>query len=266
MAATAKPGMPAIGQLVHDGRVLTGSATLEAAGIQEGSLVVAVPAKAPAPPAPAAPPSELAAAPSEAAAALLCDLGFQRPAVERCLRAAGGDPSLALESLMSGTRAPGAPEPLAPAPQASSCAGPLEALRGHPAFQQLRAAVQQQPHALSRVLCGVHRTEPGLIALITEHQQEFVDMLQEPLPVAPAGSGGAMCTSAATVAAAPQAVAHPAAFGAAPQPPKLSAKDQQAVQDLQDLGFSRQQALEAYLACERNQEVAANRLFENAGG
>nr|QDO16332.1 UV excision repair protein RAD23 [Lingulodinium polyedra] len=37
----------------------------------------------------------------------------------------------------------------------------------------------------------------------------------------------------------------------------------QAVLDLEALGFDYKSALEAYLACERNQELAANYLFEN---
>ena len=42
----------------------------------------------------------------------------------------------------------------------------------------------------------------------------------------------------------------------------LPEEDEQAVQRLAALGFAREQAAEAYLACERNEMLAANFLMD----
>nr|QDO16217.1 UV excision repair protein RAD23 [Lingulodinium polyedra] len=270
----------------------------------------------------------------EAALQLLCDMGFPRPEAERCLQAAFGNADRAVEYLMNGipaaaqgpaagasgpgpaallpTPAPAAAPapgpllgagtaagaspfpPMAGAAPAAAAAGPLAALRSHPRFGQLRMVVQQSPQALNQVLSVLAQADPGLINLIAEHQEEFVQMLQEPVgpPGAPASAAAqgptpgmpldpvAAMIAAAQAAqaqapaggaaqaapAAPAAPAGPAAAGPAAAAPavQLSAAEQEAVGRLQALGFDRIVALEAFLACERNEELAANYLFESA--
>eukprot|EP00429_Kryptoperidinium_foliaceum_P064267 CAMPEP_0176063400 /NCGR_PEP_ID=MMETSP0120_2-20121206/31620_1 /TAXON_ID=160619 /ORGANISM="Kryptoperidinium foliaceum, Strain CCMP 1326" /LENGTH=394 /DNA_ID=CAMNT_0017396973 /DNA_START=38 /DNA_END=1223 /DNA_ORIENTATION=+ len=193
---------------------------------------------------------------------------------------------------------PGFPQmPMVPMANAT---GPLAKLQNHPLFFRLKAAVQQNPAALNEVMACIEKVDPTMIPLIAEHQEEFVAILAEPgpgMPMAPpvapapggaapsAGSGAAQDPVAAMMAAmqaaqqgggagAPGAPAAGAAPSAAAQqrpaapaaPPQLSPQENEAVIRLMGLGFDRASALQAYIACDRNEELAASSLFDMADG
>lgn len=136
----------------------------------------------------------------------------------------------------------------------------LAELRAHPQFEQLRAVVQRNPQALNQVLQSLAATHPQLLQQITQNQEEFVRMLQEP------AGGGGQDPVAAMLAAAQAAQGG----GGMPQglPPgavqiELNEAERASIERMMGLGFDRQACLEAFLACDRNEEVAANYLFEH---
>jgi len=115
--------------------------------------------------------------------------------------------------------------------------GNLDFLRNNPQFQQLRQVVQQNPQMLEPILQQVGAGNPQLAALIGQHPDQFLQLLSEdgdndaPLPP------GAQAIS-------------------------VTEEEREAIERLCRLGFPRDQAIQAYFACDKNEELAANFLFE----
>ncbi|CAD6442894.1 9e1e2ec2-840f-4811-81ff-ee1ce1127149 [Sclerotinia trifoliorum] len=115
--------------------------------------------------------------------------------------------------------------------------GNLDFLRNNPQFQQLRQVVQQQPQMLEPILQQVGAGNPQLATLISQHPEQFLQLLSEN------------------------------ADDDAPLPPgaqaiEVSGEERDAIERLCRLGFNRDQAIQAYFACDKNEELAANFLFE----
>ncbi|PQE03866.1 uv excision repair rad23 protein [Rutstroemia sp. NJR-2017a BBW] len=115
--------------------------------------------------------------------------------------------------------------------------GNLDFLRNNPQFQQLRQVVQQQPQMLEPILQQVGAGNPQLATLISQHQDQFLQLLSEN------------------------------ADDDAPLPPgaqaiEVTEAEREAIERLCRLGFNREAAIQAYFACDKNEELAANFLFE----
>lgn len=123
---------------------------------------------------------------------------------------------------------------------------PLAALSSNPQFAQLAQMapqlaqmVQQNPQAFQTMVAQLEQSDPAMAQAIRQNPEAFMRMLQ----AAGGGGGGGLPPGTQAI--------------------RLSEADQAAVQRLQDLGFDRNVAAQAYLACDRNEELAANYLFEH---
>ena len=79
---------------------------------------------------------------------------------------------------------------------------PLSFLRTQPQFAQMRALLQQNPTLLAPLLQQLAQSNPQLLQLINEHQNEFYNMINEPMDAEPS-AGGAGGAGGATAVNAP---------------------------------------------------------------
>ncbi|KAL1959005.1 hypothetical protein VTO42DRAFT_3246 [Malbranchea cinnamomea] len=220
-------------------------------------------------------------------------MGFERPAIERALRAAFFNPDRAIEYLLNGIpehaqqeqrRAASAASPNVPAaappnpPAAADSDEPvnlfeaaaaqagvqggargvrsavqglggaggeggaaamnnLDFLRNNPHFLQLRQLVQQQPQLLEPILQQLGAGNPQLAQLIGQNQEQFLQLLSEDIE-----DDSQLPPGAHTIT--------------------VTEEERDAIERLCRLGFSRESVIEAYFACDKNEELAANFLFE----
>lgn len=172
----------------------------------------------------------------------IMDMGYNRQQVEQALRASFNNRERAVEYLITGI-------PLDLLQEQEGEDGPdddpLAFLRDQPQFQQMRAVIQQNPNLLNAVLQQIGQTNPALLQAISEHQQAFVRMLNEPVN-----------PSAAGAAAEENAIELPSV-----QQPQVSPQDKEAIERLKQLGFPEHMVIQAYFACEKNENLAANFLL-----
>ncbi|KAG0468643.1 hypothetical protein HPP92_017971 [Vanilla planifolia] len=129
-------------------------------------------------------------------------------------------------------------------PGAGSGGGSLDFLRNNQQFQALRAMVQANPQILQPMLQELSKQNPQLLRLIQEHHAEFLQLINE------------------------QGELEGDLFGQEEEMPhaiSVTAEEQEAIARLEAMGFDRARVIEAFLACDRNEELAANYLLENAG-
>ena len=141
----------------------------------------------------------------------LTSMGFPEAEVRHCLRAAHGNPDVAVEFLTNGipdgvseaanlVQATNSSAATPSAAASSSTTRPLQALRNHPQFDALRRLVQTNPGALQQVLTQIGQQQPDLLAEINANQATFLEMMNEPIPATvSAASSGTTARSASAL-------------------------------------------------------------------
>ncbi|KAG9813905.1 UV excision repair protein Rad23, partial [Aureobasidium melanogenum] len=114
---------------------------------------------------------------------------------------------------------------------------PLEFLRNNPQFQQLRQLVQAQPQMLEPILQQVAAGNPQIAQLIGQNPDAFMSLLAEDVDDDAALPAGAQAIS-------------------------VTEEEREAIERLCRLGFERDLVIQAYFACDKNEELAANFLFD----
>jgi len=163
-------------------------------------------------------------------------------------------------------------------------------LRQLPQFQGIIALIQQNPALLEPLLQQLAQRDPNIVELIRENREEFLQILQQPVDPSVLGMLQAAAEEegeefgeddedddiAAQLSAAgalggganPGAGAGAGTQGGMPRVPpgaaviQITPQEKEAIDRLVALGFDRNRAIEAFLVCNKDEEMAANYLLE----
>merc|ERR1711874_417785 len=187
------------------------------------------------------------------------DMGYERSQVEAALRASFNNPDRAVEYLLTGIPPQmdvgGGPAAVvggggsggAPAAPGEN---PLAFLRDHEMFQQIRSVIQQNPNMLSTMLQQIGQSNPQLLQIISQNQEAFIRMINE----GEAGEEGEGGIPGLPGEGPGDALDQPGVIQVSPQ-------DKEAIERLKALGFPEHLVVQAYFACEKNENLAANFLL-----
>ncbi|ORY43484.1 XPC-binding-domain-containing protein [Rhizoclosmatium globosum] len=205
----------------------------------------------------------------QAAVQNLIEMGFPAEQVARAMKAAYNNPDRAAEYLMTEKLIVfgflGNPDNIeALAPPAAAAPRALELLHqlpllllllllpaemdtNSPEFQQFRNLIQAQPHLLQPMLQQIGQSQPELLRVIQQNPDAFLQLLGEGGPEGMMDFGdddeeGGLPAGAQTI--------------------QITPEENAAIERLTALGFDRNLAAQAYFACDKNEELAANYLFE----
>jgi len=274
-------------KLIFQGKILAHDKKVEEYNVPEtGFIVVTASAKPRATEAPAAPAPQLAPAPAPAPTAApapaaapaasaapaadpqrenlvtqICAMGFERDHVVRALDSSFGNPDRAIEYLMNGIPPPAA-EPAAPPANAGPSTAAFPAMPsaggGSNAAPGMNLPADMQGPEAGALLAQLAQSHPELLALAQQgiEPEQLLALLQQEF-----GEGGPDMDDLEGL----DNLEDMEGIEADGPHVELTEAEQSAVARIAALGFDPNDALQAYMACDKNEDIAANFLFEHMG-
>lgn len=189
----------------------------------------------------------------------IMEMGYPKEDVERALRASFNNPDRAVEYLLNGIpsvindiedpQLPANPQerssnrqPQNTNEQVNRNNGPLSFLRDDPRFQQMKLLLRQNPNLLNSLINQIGQTNPALLRLISDNQEEFLELLNETDDYTSSDNDD---------------------FDRSVDVPVLTItqEEREAIERLKALGFPEELVIQAYFACDKNEQQAANFLL-----
>jgi len=206
----------------------------------------------------------------------IISVGFTRDQATAALRASFNNPDRAVEYLLSGApldtinMEEGEAEAEAPASVSVPAGTPgvdaggmpqdISFLGQLPQFRALRQVLRQHPDRLPQMLQELGRANPQLLQLISANQEGFIQMLNAPMEDEEAEGGDELAAPADGTPTVP--------FGGQESPGQggqnyiqITPQEKEAIERLKALGFAEGLVIQAYFACDKNENLAANFLL-----
>jgi len=132
----------------------------------------------------------------------------------------------------------------------------FEALASNPNFENIRQRITQDPAFYQQFMQQLQQQQPNLYAAIQNNPAGFMNLVL-------GGNANIGLSGGAAAPAHAHAHAPAEAMEADEGGLRVSQEEMEAIDRLANLGFPRSKAAEAYISCDKNEELAANYLFEN---
>jgi UV excision repair protein RAD23 len=192
----------------------------------------------------------------------LMEFGFPKPECEAAIRAAKGNVNVATEFLLNGI-----PEGL-PIDDNSNPSSSVDPNSPTGVLKNIASVVKiicyNNPSQLQSILLNLQQTSPEIMDLIRENEEEFRNLISQPITDDDLRAFREFSNQARGEAGLEPHGSEGESQGAQGRNViKLTKQDYDAVSRLKELGFSEMDAVQAFFACDKNEDAAANFLWEN---